>query len=78
MNYKGLSVNIYSRKAKQLLTLLSKTNKVKEKIIEILKQCYENEIYNSIDIRDITKNTNVQIITNNLTKSTEKDYNIFK
>lgn len=58
--------------------LLSKTNKVKEEIIEILKQCYENEIYNSIDIRDITKNTNVQIITNNLTKSTEKDYNIFK
>ena len=58
--------------------LLSKTNKGKEKIIEILKQCYENEIYNSIDIRDITKNTNVQIITNNLTKSEEKDYDIFK
>lgn len=58
--------------------LLSKTNKGKEKIIEILKQCYENEIYNSIDIRDITKDTNVQIINNNLTKSEEKDYDIFK
>ncbi len=58
--------------------LLSKTNKQKEKITEILKQCYENEIYNSIDIRDITKDTNVQIITNNLTKLKEKDYDIFK
>lgn len=58
--------------------LLSKTNKEKEKITEILKQCYENEIYNSIDIRDITKDTNVQIITNNLTKLKEKDYDIFK
>ena len=58
--------------------LLSKTNKEKEKITEILKQCYENKIYNSIDIRDITKDTNVQIITNNLTKSEEKDYDIFK
>lgn len=58
--------------------LLSKINKGKEKIIEILKQCYKNEIYNSIDIRDITKDTNAQIITNNLTKSEEKDYDIFK
>ena len=58
--------------------LLSNTNKGKEEIIEILKQCYKNEIYNSIDIRDITKDTNVQIITNNLTKSAEKDYDIFK
>ena len=58
--------------------LLSKTNKEKEEIIEILKQCYKNEIYNSIDIRDITKDTNAQIITNNLTKSEEKDYDIFK
>lgn len=58
--------------------LLSKTNKGKEEIIEILKQCYKNEIYNSIDIMDITKNTNVQIITNNLTKSEEKDYDIFR
>ena len=58
--------------------LLSKTNKGKEEIIEILKQCYKNEIYNSIDIRDITKDTNAQIITNSLTKSEEKDYDIFK
>ena len=58
--------------------LLSKTNKGKEEIIEILKQCYKNEIYNSIDIMDITKDTNVQIITNNLTKSEEKDYDIFR
>ena len=58
--------------------LLSKTNKGKEEIIEILKQCYKNEIYNSIDIMDITKDTNVQIITNNLTKSKEKNYDIFR
>ncbi|MEE0699461.1 MAG: MobV family relaxase [Bacilli bacterium] len=58
--------------------LLSKTNKEKEEIIEILKQCYKNEIYNSIDIRDITKDTNAQIITNNLTKSEEKDYDYLK
>ena len=58
--------------------LLSKTNSQKEEIIDILKDCYNNKIYDSIDIKDITKDTNIQIITDNQTKSLEKDYDIFK
>lgn len=58
--------------------LLSKANSQKEEIIDILKDCYDNKIYDSIDIKDITKDTNIQIITDNQTKSLEKDYDIFK
>ena len=38
----------------------------------------DNKIYDSIDIKDITKDTNIQIIHDNQTKSLEKDYDIFK
>ena len=58
--------------------LLSKNNNQKEEIIDILNVCYDNKIYDSIDIKDITKDTNIQIITDNQTKSSEKDYDIFK
>ena len=58
--------------------LLSKNNNQKEEIIDILKDCYDNKIYDLIDIKDITKDTNIQIITDNQTKSIEKDYDIFK
>ena len=58
--------------------LLSKNNNQKEEIIDILKDCYDNKIYDSIDIKDITKDTNIQIIHDNQTKSLEKDYDIFK
>ena len=58
--------------------LLSKNNNQKEEIIGILKNCYDNKIYDSIDIKDITKDTNIQIVNDNQTKSLEKDYDIFK
>ena len=58
--------------------LLSKNNNQKEEIIDILKDCYDNKIYDSIDIKDITKDTNIQIIHDNQTKSLEKDYDTFK
>ena len=58
--------------------LLSKNNNQKEEIIDILKNCYDNKIYDSIDIKDITEDTNIQIIHDNQTKSLEKDYDIFK
>ena len=58
--------------------MLSKNNSQKEEIINILKDCYDNKIYDSIDIKDITEDTNIQIITDNQTKSLEKDYDIFK
>ena len=58
--------------------LLSKNNNQKEEIIDILQDCYDNKIYDSIDIKDITKDTNIQIVNDNQTKSLEKDYDIFK
>ena len=58
--------------------LLSKNNNQKEEIIDILKDCYDNKIYDWIDIKDITKKTNIQIVNDNQTKSLEKDYDIFK
>ena len=58
--------------------LLSKNNNQKEEIIDILKDCYDNKIYDSIDIKAITKDTNIQIISDNQIKSLKKDYDIFK
>jgi len=60
--------------------LLSNDKKKKEKTIDILKECYDNNLYNSLDLREISKNTDAEITINNLleTQEFEKDYDIFK
>lgn len=60
--------------------LLSNDRKKKEKTIEILKDCYHNNLYNSSDLKEISKNTDVEITINSLLKNEEleKDYDIFK
>lgn len=59
--------------------LLSNDKKKKEKTIDILKECYENDLYNSTDLKEISKDTDseteVNIFINK--ESLEKDYDIF-
>lgn len=45
--------------------------------------CYQKndqkeEIYDSIDIKDIVKDTSIQIIIDNQTTTLENDYDVFK
>ena len=59
--------------------LLSNDKKKKEKTIDILKGCYDNDLYNSTDLKEISKDTDseteVNIFINK--ESLEKDYDIF-
>lgn len=59
--------------------LLSNDKKKKEKTIDILKECYDNDLYNSTDLKEISKDTDseteVNIFINK--ESLEKDYDIF-
>lgn len=60
--------------------LLSNDKKKKEKTIDILKECYDNDLYNYTDLKEISKDTDseteVNIFINN--ESLEKDYDIFE
>lgn len=41
--------------------LLSNNKKQKEKAIDILKECYDNNLYNSVDLKEISKDTDSEI-----------------
>ena len=60
--------------------LLSNDKKKKEKTLDILKECYDNDLYNSTDLKEISKDTDseteVNIFINK--ESLEKDYDIFE
>ena len=60
--------------------LLSNNKKKKEKTIDILKECYDNNLYNSFDLKEISKSTDTEIEVNDFInkESLEKDYDIFK
>lgn len=59
--------------------LLSKNEDSKVDIIKVLKDCYDNNLYNYNDLRDISNNTDYEEEINNLinSKEVEKDYDIF-
>ena len=59
--------------------LLSKNESDKNKTINILKECYEKDLYNSYDLIDISKNTDKEIELNNFIKEEilEKEYDYF-
>ncbi len=44
--------------------LLSNDKKKKEKTIDILKECYDNSLYNSLDLKEISKDTDTEIVIN--------------
>ena len=60
--------------------LLSKDEFNKKKIVNILKDCYDNNLYNSSDLLEISKDTNLEIEVNNYINKDlfEKDYDIFE
>ena len=60
--------------------LLSKDEFNKKKTINILKDCYDNNLYNSSDLLEISKDTDLEIEVNNYINkdSFEKDYDIFE
>ena len=51
----------------------------KNKTINILKDCYEKDLYNSYDLIDISKNTDKEIEVNDFIKeeTLEKEYDYF-
>ena len=59
--------------------LLSNDKKKKEKTLDILKGCYDNDLYKSTDLKEISKDTDneteINIFINK--ESLEKDYDIF-
>lgn len=59
--------------------LLSKNENDKKKTLNILKQCYEKDLYNPSDLIDISKDTDNEIEVNNFIKEEilEKEYNYF-
>ena len=59
--------------------LLSKNEIDKNKTLNILKECYEKDLYNSYDLIDISKDTDKEIEINNLIKEEilEKEYDHF-
>ena len=59
--------------------LLSKNEVDKDKTINILKECYEKDLYNSNDLIDISKDTGKEIEVNELKKEEilEKEYDYF-
>ena len=60
-------------------TLLSKNEIDKNKTINILKECYEKDLYNSYDLIDISKDTDKEIEVNDFIKeeTIEKEYDYF-
>ena len=59
--------------------LLSKNEVDKDKTINILKECYEKNLYNSYDLIDISKDSDKEIELNNIIEKelSEKDYDFF-
>ena len=59
--------------------LLSKNEVDKNKTINILKECYEKDLYNSYDLIDISKDTDKEIEVNDFIKEEilEKEYDFF-
>ncbi|MBQ3021068.1 MAG: hypothetical protein IJD92_02440 [Bacilli bacterium] len=59
--------------------LLSKDEVNKNKTINILKECYEKDLYNSYDLIDISKDTDKEIEVNDFIKreTLEKEYDYF-
>lgn len=59
--------------------LLSKNEFDKNKTINILKECYEKDLYSSYDLIDISKDTDKEIEVNNFIKEEmlEKEYDYF-
>ena len=59
--------------------LLSKNEVDKNKTINILKECYEKDLYNSYDLVDISKDTDKEIEVNDFIKeeTLEKEYDYF-
>ena len=59
--------------------LLSKNEVDKNKTINILKECYEKDLYNSYDLIDISKDTDKEIEVNDFIKeeTLEKEYDYF-
>ena len=59
--------------------LLSKNEVDKNKTINILKECYEKDLYNSYDLINISKDTDKEIEVNNFIKDQilEKEYDYF-
>ena len=59
--------------------LLSKNENDKNKTVNILKECYEKDLYNSYDLIDISKNTDKEIEVNDFIKEDilEKEYDYF-
>lgn len=59
--------------------LLSKNEVDKNKTVNILKECYEKDLYNSYDLIDISKDTDKEIEVNNFIKDEilEKEYDYF-
>lgn len=60
--------------------LLSKDELKKKKIINVLKDCYDKNLYNLSDLLEISKDTDLKIEVNNYINkdSFEKDYDIFE
>ena len=60
--------------------LLSKDEFNKKKIVNVLKDCYDNNLYNSSDLLEISKDTDLEIEVNNYINKDlfEKDYDIFE
>lgn len=60
--------------------LLSNNEIDKKKTIDILKECYEKDLYNSYDLIGIYKNTDKEIEVSNFIneESLEKDYDFFE
>lgn len=59
--------------------LLSKNEDNKIEIIKVIKDCYDNDLYNYTDLRDISSNTDYEEEIDKLINSIEvqKDYDIF-
>ena len=59
--------------------LLSKNDSDKNKTINILKECYEKDLYNSYDLIDISKDTDKEIEVNDfiIDEILEKEYDYF-
>ena len=53
--------------------------KVIKKTINILKECYEKDLYNSHDLIDVSKNTDKEMVINHFIKEEilEKEYYYF-
>ena len=60
--------------------LLSKDEFNKKKIFNVLKDCYDNNLYNSSDLLEFSKDTDSEIEVNDYINkdSFEKDYDIFE